>query len=790
MLCGLLLLSLLFAPLASTAADEPEYKTTKSMREDTRKLVKYLEKVHYSGNSVQEIDSDEFITTYMSSLDAQRIFFLEKNRYDFQKRFGNMLDIYLRQGTLMPAFEIFKTYRKRANARIEWILKRLEEDFSFGSPKQYTTDRSEADWPANETEADQLWEKRLKHQLIIEMLGKSPIEADKALPPGESSHSGRKESSSSNTAAKKKNNDDSSPLEHLKVAKETLRKRYKQMQKNIKQIDSEEIQETYLTALSHMYDPHSTYMSANTLEDFAIQMNNSLVGIGAVLSYEDGYCTIKKLIAGGPADTSNELEPEDRIVGVAQGEEEMVDVIGRKLRDTVEMIRGEKGTNVRLLIQPANADPSEREEIVLERDKIKLTASLAQAEIYQMPANKKNYDIGVIELPAFYGSNDKERPNTSTDDVAELIDKLKKAGMDGLVLDLRRNGGGLLSEAVNLAGLFIPTGPVVQVKSTVGRIQKREDRNEQVAWDGPLILLTSRLSASASEIVAGALRNHRRALVVGDSTTHGKGTVQAVFEMDNANRGFFNSNDTQRGAAKVTIQKWYLPNGKSTQIKGVPSDIQIPSMREFLPIGEDDLPHAMVWDEIEPIPNIRSKKYDNNYSNLNKYLLTDELTKELKKSSKWRQNNLKEFEFWNHMIGWFEQKKEQKSFSLNLEKRMKRREKEDKVRDNFDDTEKKFAKDKYPQEEVLLDISIEKQKKSEQAHSDNAKNEDTEDTDTQDDEEAELDIHLRESLRIMTDWLQLVANDYEIQLAHAEQKNARDSSSSSRNKTRGTDAMK
>lgn len=737
LLTGLLWLTVLSAtaePVVPEAIPEEAFKTTQVMREETRELVKYLERVHYAGIPVSDLDLGEFIKTYMSDLDHQRLFFFETDLEDFKQRFESMMDIYLHQGTLMPAFEIFKVYRERSLERIAWILKRLNEDFDFSEDETYTPDRSETSWPVNPEEANALWKRRLKYEIIIEMLGQASTE-------DEPSNAENTEVSTEEVSSLPAN-----PLAKLNAARATVRKRYEQMMRNVEQIEPIEVQEMFLTSLTHMYDPHSTFFSADSLEDFAIAIKNSLVGIGAILSTEDGYCTIKELIPGGPADTGNELEPEDRIVGVAQGDEEMVDVIGMKLRKIVKLIRGKEGTCVRLLIEPANGDPSNRKEITIVRDQIKLTATLAQAQIYQVPHGDKTYSIGVIELPAFYGGEDGEHASTTTHDVAELIGKLKQAGIQGLVLDLRNNGGGLLSEAVSLTGLFIPTGPVVQVKNTIGHIDEHSDTDKGVAWDGPLIVLVSRFSASASEIVTGALKNHHRALIVGDRTTHGKGTVQAVFEIDHfTHPSFFQRNAPKRGAAKVTVQKWYLPNGNSTQLKGVSADIPLPSVREFLPIGEDDLPHALIWDSIAPLSDYDANALSKD-ANLSAYLITDQLVEGLGEASQQRQHTLPEFNYWQTEVDWFEKKNEQKAFSLDLEKRLKKRLEDKAFQETLDERkEALIADENYPFEDVFLDITLEKKNESLLAHPD--------DQDEEDDKD-HLDIHLREALRIMTDWLE------------------------------------
>ena len=314
------------------------------------------------------------------------------------------------------------------------------------------------------------------------------------------------------------------------------------------------------------------------------------------------------MLPGGPAEASRELEPNDIILKVAQSEGEFVDVVDMKLTKIVDLIKGPKDTLVRLEIRPVK-DPASTKEVRIIRDRIKLTENLAKAYVKQITVNGFKTNIGVIELPSFYGSSGKGPK--ATDDVEELIVKLKSYDIKGLILDLRKNGGGYLSEAVNLTGLFISRGPVVQVKNTDGKIRKKFDFNPKVSWNGPLFTLVSRYSASASEIVAGALRDHNRAIVIGDESTHGKGTVQSMIQMNLPFNLLANRNPGKTSAAKITIQKYYLPSGNSTQINGVPSDISIPSINMSLPIGESDLENALVNDSI---PAVNFRKTESQFS--------------------------------------------------------------------------------------------------------------------------------------------------------------------------------
>ena len=641
----------------------------KHMQKETKLTIDHLQYYHYNKESIYTIDPEELLVSFMEELDYNRLFFLEQDREDIFLTFNRtLIDVYLRQGQLHPAFQIFKTYRRRALARLDWIFERLGSDFDFDTNKTFRPDRSEMDWPKDEAEANELWEKRLTFDLLQELLNDETLER--------ASH---------------------------KVAR-----RYRRTRRYIEELESSDVQELFLSAFTRMYDPHSSFLSAESLDDFSISMRNSLVGIGALLRDEDGYCVIQELISGGPAEKSNQLHPGDKIIEVGQEGAEALDVIDMKLRKIVDKIRGKKGTKVFLTVIPASAaDPSERRVVILVRDEIKLTENLARAEIFEVPVRgNRTAPFGVIELPSFYGSGiGGESDSSTTRDIEELIKKLNDVGIEGLVLDLSRNGGGLLSEAIDLTGLFIPKGPVVQVKDTTGQIRKDWDTNGKVVYEGPLVVLVSRRSASASEIVAGALQNHRRAIIVGDSATHGKGTVQAIFELDRSiNQSLFRQRKSEKfGATKITIQKFYLPNGNSTQNKGVLSDIPIPSINEFLPIGESDLPNALVWDAIEPLDWNPKDTIVSSGVHIDAQLLDY-----LRILSDKREENLDEFAYLMRNIEWVKEKQDQEQFALNLGVRRAQRELDEKFKEDMDLLRKTLNEDRFAKREVLLDVSREK----------------------------------------------------------------------------------
>jgi carboxyl-terminal processing protease len=376
----------------------------------------------------------------------------------------------------------------------------------------------------------------------------------------------------------------------------------------MKALRGSEVIEIYLNALAHVYDPHTDYLGHEQMESLAIAMNLSLFGIGAVLETEDGYCKIHELVPGSPALRSGQLKPGDRIVAVAQSDEEPVDVTNMPLPRTVELIRGPKGTTVKLTILPASAaEGSLSKTVSLVRDEIKLEDQQAKARILDLPAEHgRTLCLGVIDLPSFYadmGGRKGAKPRSATADVARLLAKLKKEHVRGVVVDLRGNGGGSLEEAISLTGLFIRQGPVVQTRGLEGEIEVSSDQDASVQYDGPLIVLTSRFSASASEILVGALQDYGRAVVVGDSSTFGKGTVQSILPltmvMDKV--GFAHAYDP--GALKVTMSKFYRPNGASTQLRGVASDIILPSPSDLSDVNESALKAPLPWDAVPAAPH-------------------------------------------------------------------------------------------------------------------------------------------------------------------------------------------
>ena len=768
---------------ASAKTSPMSLQTTPKMRNETRYLVFLMERGHYLKTPVSELDAREFLREYMQNLDFFKLFFTAEDVQRYQDFFAPSVDIMLRQGTLLPAYSIYEKFLERAEARIAWIKKRMNEPFDLENAETFRPDRSKEDWPKDNAEADALWNKRLEYDIINQMIGhedeatsEDELEVEKALDPQgkplkkDIPESGESIAQEVKELDEERKEEPKTFEERLAEAKAEVLKRYERIVDNYRKTDPIEIQEIYLNTLSRLYDPHSAFLSEYYLEEFDISVRNALVGIGALLQDKDGYCTLAELMAGGPAEECKQLKPGDKIVAVGQETGPMVDVIGMKLRKTVKMIRGEEGTKVRLLIEPAS-NPSARKIVTLVRREIKLTTKLARAEIYTVPVGDKTVPIGVIDLPAFYGeggvSEGHAKGFSTTKDVEELLVKLNKMGAQGLILDLRRNGGGFLNEAVDLAGLFIKTGPVVQVRDASGNTNKLHDENPKLVWDKPLIILVSRLSASAAEIVAGALQDHQRAIIVGDKSTHGKGTVQAVYHLENFD-------PEQKSAAKVTIQKWYAPSGASIQVKGVHSDIVLPSVYDYMEIGEEYKDYALKWDSISP----------DGISELWGYGLpkgeADALMKKLTELSKERQSKLEEFKVWNERINWVKKLQDKKDWSLNLKEREAELKADEGFNDKMKSRQKELAVNNFKKEEILLESAKEtaakekalkdsekeaagggKEKKSDDkssVKSKTRKNSKFESLGGGDDEEdvPDFDVQLREALRIMSDWIGLV----------------------------------
>jgi carboxyl-terminal processing protease len=705
-----LVVSLATSFAANAPGDRKPFTTSTTLASEAQTLVKLLEQAHYNHDAVRSADYAQVIPDYMGDLDGQRLFFLASDKAKFAEDYGK--NVYYNTafiGNINAAYEIFYVYQTRVEKRVAWIFEELKKEIDLSAAETYRPDRSKAEWPADLAAADDLWRRRLKYELVSEVLNKKTIEE----------------------------------------AKETVRKRYERLLKNTAEIEGTELAELYLSTIARLYDPHSSYFSATTYEDFGIQMRLKLVGIGALLGLEDDNCIVREIVPGGPADLGRQLKPNDKIISVAQEGSEPVEIIGMKLRKIVDMIRGKKGSKVTLLVQPGDAtDASVRRTIVITRDEVKLDDRRARAAVFQVPNDDgQTQPIGVISLPAFYnagddGDTDSNR-SSATRDVARLIEQLKQEKIQGLVLDLRRNGGGYLTEAIELAGLFIERGPVVQVKNYNGDVQVDSDNNKNIAYEGPLAVLVDRFSASASEIVTGALQNYGRAIVIGDSSTHGKGSVQQVVEMKQISRALALS-PQKTGAAKFTIQKYYLPSGASTQRKGVVPDIVLPSIEDYLPIGESDLPRALVWDQIQS-------------SKFNGEPLDPKVLSPLRKSSQQRQEKLEEFTYLRKVVDRFKARQEMKEISVNLEQRKQQKADDDAFRKQMKVEKERIARGDYAYKPFYLGPPPAPKIKAPKKDGDEEEDE-LDAALEENDSWAKADVHLRESLRVVADAIKLGQN--------------------------------
>ena len=698
------------------SADKPSLLVPSDfMTHETQWLLQALEQAHFEKVDVDDLNTSVFIEEFLNNLDKRKLFFTSTDLQNYLSRYQPTLITYLKQGNLFPGFEIYRDYKEKSLNRISWSINFLTKNPIIDSNESIELNEPEEVTWSNDLEGlNSKWIKLITHEYINELLSQLDDNITNLIDKNILGSSKEK-------------------------ARLRLIKKYERWGKNIDEFEATDLQEIYLSTLTQQFDPHTSFLNIKEKEKFDQTMQNEFVGIGAVLTDEDGFCTIKELLPGGPAEASRELEPEDIILKVSQGEEEFIDVVDMRLSKIVELIKGPKDTLVRLLIKPIN-DPSSSKTVNIIRDRVKLTANLASSSLHQVFQNESDILVGTIELPSFYGSNGKG--NKATDDVEELINNLKKEGAQGLILDLRRNGGGYLSEAVNLAGLFISRGPVVQVKSTDGKIRKKFDFNPKLAWDGPLIILVSRYSASASEIVAGALKNHRRAIIVGDCFTHGKGTVQSLLPM---NSPFHPSSiNGKKSAAKITIQKYYLPSGESTQLSGVKSDISMSSINEFLPIGEGDLKNALSWDKIGSV-NFKRPSSEFRYDDLTLDLL--------RKKSHTRQSKSSEFKYLNENIDWFQERRKKQAASLNLNQRIKEKLLDQNRSKDLESVYNSLTSKSYPVKNLVLDIVRQQEIKSKEVRGEKPEESQALLTFEQPDS---LDIRLHESIRIMTDWIEIL----------------------------------
>jgi carboxyl-terminal processing protease len=723
------LLPVMLAALVS--AQTGGFTTTPVMQAETKVTWQLLERNHISKKDMASIDMNSVVRTYCENLDGAKMYFTAEEVDDFVNRYGKTLDLYLQRGNLTPAFEIYALFKQRVTERTEANIAALDKPMDLSQPGTFPVDRRKAEWPVDQAAAEELWARRLRLDMLSELLG---------------------EDRSGKTLKEPKLPEINPTKTNEAIVR--LKKRYEKSRHYL-DFDQHEVEELFLNSYSSQYDPHSTFFSQQSLEQFEIDMRNSLVGIGATLSDEDGTCVVKDLLPGGPLDLSRQVKPGDKIIAVGQGEDgEMEDIVGMRLSKAISRIRGKQGSTVRLLVdQPGSG----RKTVTLKRDQIKLVGQMASAKAIEVPSAGGTVVLGVIELPSFYGKNPDGSGSSPSADIEQLINKLKKMGMKALIMDLRKNGGGLLNEAVDISGLFIPKGSILQVRNSKGEADDYRDEDEKVAWNGPLVVLTSKLSASASEIFAGAMRDHRRGIVVGDKTTHGKGSVQSIIELGRYAREL-------KSAVKVTIQKWYAPSGSSIQLKGVPADIVVPSVYSVLPVGEGDLERALPWDSVTPT---LTKPDEGDWL---KAKISEGLIATLAANSARRQSELPEFLTLSRTIDWTKSRQVRKEVSLSLDQRRLERKDDLEFREQVRRELTDYAKHSFKVSEVKLDAAIEQEKKEGPGAAAKMKRSARMRDPLEDDDWPEYDIQLQEALRIAADWTALTAGSVAVATPKEEKK--------------------
>ncbi|PNQ91465.1 tail-specific protease [Pseudomonas gingeri NCPPB 3146 = LMG 5327] len=518
-------------------------------------VVELLKRHHYSKPPLDDARSVIIYDSYLKLLDPSRSYFLASDISEFDK-WKTQFDDFLKSGDLNAGFTIYKRYLDRVKARLDFALAELNkgvDKMDFTTKETLLIDRKDAPWLKSTAELDDLWRKRVKDEVLrLKIAGKDP-----------------------------------------KAIQELLVKRYKNQLARLDQTRAEDIFQAYINTFAMSYDPHTNYLSPDSAENFDINMSLSLEGIGAVLQSDNDQVKVVRLVPSGPADKTKQVAPADKIIGVAQGDKEMVDVVGWRLDEVVKLIRGPKGSVVRLEVIPASNAPNDQTSkiVSITRESVKLEDQAANKSILHLKQDGKDYKLGVIDIPAFYldfkafRAGDPDYKST-TRDVKKLLGELQKEGVDGVVIDLRNNGGGSLQEATELTSLFIDKGPTVLVRNADGKVDVLEDENPGAFYKGPMALLVNRLSASASEIFAGAMQDYHRALIIGGQT-FGKGTVQTIQPLNH-------------GELKLTLAKFYRVSGQSTQHQGVLPDVDFPSIIDTKEIGESALPEAMPWDTIRP----------------------------------------------------------------------------------------------------------------------------------------------------------------------------------------------
>ncbi len=627
----------------------------------TKIVTGLLDRDHISKRELDDEISQRTLKTFLRQLDPMKLYFTQADVDEFSK-LEFKLDDMARAGNVDVAYTIFKRFLTRLDERVKLVDELLDAEYDFTVDEEMIADSKLTVYAKTDDEIRDKWRKRIKYDLLVQKAEK--VEGEEAV--------------------------------------KKLHRRYQLLAKRMHQIDENDLLEMYVSALTSSYDPHTTYMSKTSYDDFNIHMRLELEGIGASLKYEDGNTIVKELIPGGAAEKDGQLKPEDRVTAVAQGDDgEFVDVVDMSLKDVVRLIRGTPGTVVRLKVIPAGQPEPKVYDIT--RARIELKDKEARAEIIEegKKANGSPFKIGIIDLPSFYMDMEGYRNRLSdykstTRDVQKILYDFRRDEVDAVILDLRGNGGGSLIEAVSLTSLFIDQGPIVQVKSSDGEVDQQVDDRRGVAWDGPLVVLTNKFSASASEILAGAVQDYRRGIVVGDKSTHGKGTVQSLIDL--GRQLFRNPNAPSLGALKITMHQFYRANGDSTQNRGVLADVVLPSLTTHLNVGEGDLDFALKFDKIAP-------------AEYKKEMLVDpKLVEELRQLSQQRVAQSDDFQKEIHRIESYKRQKDQKHISLNEAKFMADRaevnvdKEEEKKFEELDSQAPIFKRDFYNNETLAITL--------------------------------------------------------------------------------------
>ena len=569
--------------LAGEIAPEPLEPSAQHHRISSL-VTRFIEKSHYTRTEVDDKLSAQVLDTYIEALDANKLYFLDSDIARFQ-RFSNRIDNMVVGASLDPIFEIFRIYQTRARERWAYASTALEQEQDFAVDEEFVFDRDDQLWASNKAELDEVWRKRVKNDLVNLLLTDTEMEE----------------------------------------SREKLRKRYARFARQVDQVNSDDVFEIFMNAFARTLDPHSSYLSPRNSEEYRIQMSLSYFGIGASLQTEDDFVKVMNVIPGGPADIDGSLKPADRIIGVGEGDDgEIVDVIGWRLDDVVQLIRGPKDTVVRLQILPGGAMPGDEMNVLeLTRGQVKLEEQAAKHSIIEVPRDDRLLKIGVIEVPSFYRDYQAQQAGdrnfkSTTRDVQRILEALETENVDGVVVDLRGNGGGHLTEATMLSGLFIDQGPVVQLRYSHAKVEVLKDPVPSVAYDGPLAVLVDRFSASASEIFAGAIQDYERGVVLGQQT-FGKGSVQNLYNLD---QFVPRSEGDGLGQLTLTIGKYYRVTGDSTQNRGVLPDIELPSLIDAEEFGESTRPRALPWDQIQSTRFRAGSKLDGQIALLTESLAT------------------------------------------------------------------------------------------------------------------------------------------------------------------------